>query len=216
MQDYKDTYLENQVRQLARLQAEGKFITADEHLAERLPLPRLDELPGIEYDTRQHCYVAPWGRFTRGPVSGSWLLSEGNPPEKQNPMRSVTAQVKHNHVFIVLDEHPSTSSGQAVPTSERWLASENAYNLLARVNAGLVKDLALGLVVCRLEWDETELDKRLHDLRLANDHVSVVCSSAVWDPDRHALVAVTMVSPEQQSLRAITAKASIVQLNSVQ
>jgi hypothetical protein len=204
MQDYKDTYLENQVRQIARLQTEGKFIAADEYLAERLPLPRVDELPGIEYDARQHSYAAPWGRFIRGPVSGSWLLAEGQAPETQNPIRSVTAQIQDNHVFIHLD--PSTSSGQVtVPTSERWLAGENAYNLLARVNAGLVKDLVLGAVACHLEWDEAELDKRLHDLRLANDHVSVVCSSAVWDPDRHALVAVTMVSPEQQSLRAITA-----------
>jgi hypothetical protein len=32
MQDYKDTYLENQVLQIARLQAEGKFIAADEQL----------------------------------------------------------------------------------------------------------------------------------------------------------------------------------------
>jgi len=198
MQDYKDTYLENQVRQLARLQTEGKFIAADEYLAERLPLPRVDELPGIQYDARQHGYAAPWGRFTRGPVSGSWLLAEGQAPEKQNPIRSVAARVQDNRVFILLDE-------QTLPTSERWLAGENAYNLLARVNAGLVKDLALGLVACRLEWDEAELDKRLHDLRLSNDHVSVVCSSAVWDPDRHALVAVTLVSPEQQSLRAITA-----------
>ena len=77
MQEYKDTYLENQVRQVARLQAEGKFIAADEYLAERLPLPRVDELPGVEYDTQRHEYVASWGRFTRGPVSGSWLLSEG-------------------------------------------------------------------------------------------------------------------------------------------
>jgi hypothetical protein len=212
MQDYKDSYLENQVRQIARLQAEGKFIAADEHLAERLPLPRVDELPGIEYDARQHGYAAPWGRFTRAPVSGSWLLAEGQAPEKQNPIHCVTAQVQDNRVFIILD--PSTGFRQAqpdgsgqvtVPTSERWLAGENAYNLLARVNTGLVKDLTLGLVVCRLEWEEAELDKRLHDLRLANDHVSVVCSSVVWDPDRHALVAVTLVSPEQQSLRAITA-----------
>ena len=198
MQDYKDTYLENQVRQIARLQTEGKFIAADEYLAERLPLPRVDELPGIQYDARQHGYVASWGRFTRAPVSGSWLLAEGQAPETQNPIRSVTAQVQDNRVFIILDE-------QTLPTSERWLAGENAYNLLARVNAGLVKDLALGLVACRLEWEEAELDKRLHDLRLSNDHVSVVCSSAVWDPDHHALVAVTLVSPEQQSLRAITA-----------
>ncbi len=47
MQDYKDTSLENQARQVARLQTEGKFIAADEYLAERLPLPRVDELPGI-------------------------------------------------------------------------------------------------------------------------------------------------------------------------
>lgn len=198
MQDYKDTYLENQVRQIARLQTEGKFIAAEEYLAERLPLPRVDELPGIQYDARQHGYVAPWGCFTRGPVSGSWLLAEGQAPEKQTPIRSITARVQENRVFILLDE-------QTLPTSERWLAGENAYNLLARVNAGMVKDLALGLVACRLEWEEAELDKRLHDLRLSNDHVSVVCSSAVWDPDRHALVAVTLVSPEQQSLRAITA-----------
>lgn len=198
MQDYKDTYLENQVRQIARLQAEGKFIAADEYLTERLPLPRVDELPGIEYDTQRYGYAAPWGRFVRGPVSGSWLLSEGHPPEKQNPIRSVTAQVKQNHVFIALDE-------QLVPTAERWLAGENAYNLLARVNAGLVKDLALGAVACRLEWDESELDKRLHDLRLANEHVSVVCASIVWDNANHQLVAATLVSPEQQSLRAITA-----------
>jgi hypothetical protein len=198
MQDYKDTTLENQARQVARLQTEGKFIVADEYLAKRLPLPRVDELPGIQYDARQHGYAAPWGRFTRGPVSGSWLLAEGQAPETQTPIRSVTARVQDNRVFVILDE-------QLVPTSERWLAGENAYNLLGRINAGLVKDLALGLVACRLEWDEAELDKRLHDLRLANDHVSVVCSSAVWDPDRHALVAVTLVSPEQQSLRAITA-----------
>ena len=108
MQDYKDTYLENQVRQLARLQTEGKFIAADEYLTERLPLPRVDELPGIEYDAKRYGYAAPWGRFVRGPVSGSWLLSEGHPPEKQNPIRSVTAQVQENRVFILLDEqtHP--------------------------------------------------------------------------------------------------------------
>ncbi len=198
MQDYKNTYLENQVRQVARLQAEGKFIAAYDYLAEYLPLPRVDDLPGAQYDARQNSYIASWGRFTRGPVPGSWLLVEGQAPETQTPMRSVTAKVMDNRVFILLDE-------QTIPTAERWRADESAYNLLTRINAGLVKDLALGMVACRLEWEESELDKRLHDLRLANDHVSVVCSSAVWDPDRHALVAVTMVSPEQQSLRAITA-----------
>lgn len=49
------------MRQLARLQTEGKFIAADEYLAERLPFPRVDELPGIEYDTQRCGYVAPWG-----------------------------------------------------------------------------------------------------------------------------------------------------------
>lgn len=198
MQEYKDTYLENQVRQIAKAQTEGKFIAADEYLAERLPLPRVDELPGIEYDAKLSGYVASWGRFTRGPVPGSWQLVEGDAPENQSLLRAVTARVQDNRVFIVVDE-------QLVPTPERWLAGENAYNLLAKVNAGLVKDMALGMVACRIEWEDAELGKRLHNLRLANDHVSVTCSSAVWDTDRHALVAVTLVSPEQQALRAITA-----------
>jgi len=198
MQEYKDTYLENQVRQLARLQEQGKFIAADEYLAERLPLPRLDALPGIEYDPKHYGYRSPWGRFARGPVSGSWLLTEGTPPEAQKPIRSVTATACNSRVFIEVD-------GQTIPTSEHWLASENAYQLLAKINAGLVKDPALNAVVCHLEWDESELDKRLHELRLANDHVSVVCSSLVWDGSSHQLVAATLVSPEQQSLRAITA-----------
>ncbi len=198
MQEYKDTYLENQVRQVARLQEQGKFIAADEYLTERLPLPRVDELPSIEYDTKRYGYTAPWGRFARGPVSGSWLLVEGQAPENQAPIRAVTATVRDTRIFIEID-------GQSTPTSERWLAGENAYNLLAKINAGLVKDLSLGVVVCRLEWDESELDKRLRDLRLANEHVSVVCSSLVWDTINHQLVAATLVSPEQQSLRAITA-----------
>jgi hypothetical protein len=198
MQEYKDTYLENQVRQVARLQAEGKFIAADEYLSERLPLPRVDELPGIEYDTKRYGYVAPWGRFARGPIAGSWLLVEGTAPESQTPIQTITARVENNRVFIEIN-------GQMVSTPERWLASENAYQLLAKLNAGLVKDHALSAVVCRLEWDESELDKRLRDLRLANEHVGVVCSSIVWDSDHHQLVAATLVSPEQQSLRAITA-----------
>ena len=204
MQEYKDTYLENQVRQVARLQEQGKFIAADEYLTERLPLPRVDELPGIEYDTQRYGYVAPWGRFARGPVSGSWLLVEGDAPESQKPIQAITARVQDNRVFIEIDD-PSASSGQALtPTSERWLAGENAYNLLAQINAGLVKDLALGAVVCRLEWDESELEKRLRDLRLANEHISVVCSSLVWDETNHQLVAATLVSSEQQGMRAIT------------
>ena len=198
MQEYKDTYLENQVRQVARLQEQGKFIAADEYLTERLPLPSVDELPGIEYETKRYGYIAPWGRFARGPVSGSWLLVEGAAAEPQKPIQAITARVEDNRVFIEVD-------GQSTPTPERWLASENAYQLLAKLNAGLVKDHALSAVVCRLEWDESELDKRLRDLRLSNEHVSVVCSSVVWDSERHQLVAATLVSPEQQSLRAITA-----------
>ena len=198
MQEYKDTYLENQVRQVARLQEQGKFIAADEYLSERLPLPRVDELPGIEYDPKRYGYRSPWGRFARGPVSGSWLLVEGAAPEPQTPVQAITACVQNNRVFISISE-------QLAPTPERWLASENAYQLLARLNAGLVRDPALNAVACRLEWDESELDKRLRDLRLANEHVSVVCSSVVWDSDHHQLVAATLVSPEQQSLRAIMA-----------
>jgi len=38
-----------------------------------------------------------------------------------------------------------------------------------------------------------------------NDHVSVVCSSAAWDEQNNQLVAATLVSPEAQSFRAITA-----------
>jgi hypothetical protein len=146
MQDYKDTYLENQARQIARLQNEGKFIAADEYLAERLPLPRVDELPGVEYDAKHYGYVAPWGRLARGSVPGTWLLVEGNPPEKQSPIRSATARVQENRVFIILDE-------QLVPTPERWLAGENAYNLLARVNAGLVKDLVQLSITSRILVD---------------------------------------------------------------
>ena len=67
MQEYKDTYLENQVRQVARLQEQGKFIAADEYLTERLPLPRVDELPGIEYDTQRYGYVAPLGALRARP-----------------------------------------------------------------------------------------------------------------------------------------------------
>ena len=198
MQEYRDTYLESQVRQVARLQEQGKFIAADEYLSERLPLPRVDQLPGIEYDPKRYGYAASWGRFARGPISGSWQLLEGTAPETQSPIRAVTATVRDSRVFIDLD-------GQMVSTSERWLASENAYTLLAKINAGLVKDPALNALVCRLEWDEAELGKRLRDLRLANEHVSVVCSSIVWDDTNHQLVAATLVSPEQQSLRAITA-----------
>ena len=118
MQEYKDTYLENQVRQIARLQAQGKFIAADEYLAERLPIPAIDSLPGIQYDTHRYGYVAPWGRFTRGPVSGSWILSEGTAPQPQSPIQVVTAVVRNSRVFIEVD-------GQSLPTSERWLASDN-------------------------------------------------------------------------------------------
>ena len=182
MQEYRDTYLESQVRQVARLQEQGKFIAADEYLSERLPLPRVDQLPGIEYDPKRYGYVAPWGRFARGPISGSWQLLEGTAPETQFPIRAVTATVRDNRVFIDLD-------GQMVSTSERWLASDNAYTLLAKINAGLVKDTALNALVCRLEWDEAELGKRLRDLRLSNEHVSVVCSSIVWDDTNHQLVA---------------------------
>jgi len=198
MQEYKDTYLENQVRQIARLQAQGKFIAADDYLAERLPLPKVDSLPGIEYDAQRYSYIAPWGRFTRGPFAGSWMLNEGAPPQPQPILQTVSAVVRDSRVFIEVD-------GQSVPTAERWLASDNAYTLLTKVNAQLLKDHALGAVACRLEWDESEFDKRLHDLRLANEHVSMVCASVVWDETNHQLVAATLVSPEQQSLRAITA-----------
>jgi hypothetical protein len=118
--------------------------------------------------------------------------------EEQTPLKAVTLTARDSRVYLqVADE--------LHPTELRWMAGEHPYQLLERANKVLRSDPALGMVACKLVWENDELQKRVHQIRLANDHVSVVCASAVWDTDLQQLVAVTLVSPEQQSLKAITA-----------
>ncbi len=198
MQEYIDSYLQNLVEKITRYQREGKFIAVDDYMTDRLPLPNIEELPGISLNMRSFSYTALWGSFIRSNTSGVWVLSEGTFPFEQPPLRSITSTVRQSQVFIELD-------GQSVPLPLHWQAGENAYVLLAKINMILIADPALQAVACRLTWDESELDKRIHELRLSNEHVSVVCGSLAWDEEHHQLVAATLVSPEAQSLRAITA-----------
>jgi hypothetical protein len=198
MQEYIDSYLQNLVEKITRYQREGKFIAVDDYMTDRLPLPNIEELPGMSLNMKSFSYTAPWGSFIRSNTSGVWVLSEGTPPFEQLPLRSITATVRQSQVFIGVD-------GQSVPLPLHWQAGENTYVLLAKINTILIADPTLHAVACRLTWDENELDKRIHELRLSNEHISVVCGSLAWDEEHHQLVAATLVSPEAQSLRAITA-----------
>ena len=201
MQEHSNTYLLNQVEELARLQAEGKYLAASEWLAEGLPLLNIEQIQDIEYTHTPRsgwAYRTPWGTFLPTTISGAWMLAEGDAPEEQPPLKAVTLVIKDSRVCIQVDD-------ELHPTDLRWMASEHPYQLLERANKTLRNDIALGMVACKMVWEDAEFQKRIHQIRLANDHVSVVCASAVWDTDLQQLVAVTLVSPEQQSLKAITA-----------
>jgi hypothetical protein len=201
MQEHCNNYLLNQVEELARLQAEGKYLAASEWLAESLPLPNIEQIPDIEYVHTPRSgwgYRAPWGTFLPTTISGAWMLVDGDAPEEQTPLKAATLTVQDSRVYIQIAD-------ELHPTELRWMAGEHPYQLLERANKALRNDPALGVVACKLVWEDAEFQKRVHQIRLANDHVSVVCASAVWDAELQQLVAVTLVSPELQSLKAITA-----------
>ena len=197
MQNYSDTYRKKQTQAIRARQLEGKLLAIDQYNAEMFPLPVVNDLArsgkygGFETDA---------GPFQRSIGTPTWEIQARLLPEiPLVPLRLASVHAHESGMTVTLQD------GTRLTLDEIWTADKNAYEMLTRVNQQLSRDPSLGAVAWELTWEETFFEKRPHLMRLMNDHVSVVCSSAAWDENGRQLVAVTLVSPEAQSLRAITA-----------
>ena len=200
MQNYQDKYLKQQLELIIQAQLLGKVIAVESSFADRYPLPAIDELPGVRA-ARYGGYEIDGVPFRRSGVPGAWDVDasklSGVPIV---PLKLATVHAIPSGALITL------SDGTRLTLDELWPIGESAYDLLNKVNRRLAGDKALCTMAWEVTWDDTF--ERPHSLRLATEHVSVVCSSAAWDTENHQLVAATLVSPSTQSLRAITATLS--------
>lgn len=182
-QNYEDTYLRDGVGQINRLIARGEYVLTDG----TLPLPRIESLPD---EIR---------RLARYEFHDVYALPNTPPPAPQPPLKLVTISVRSGGKLAI------EGKAQTVHLKTVWSEEDSEFSLLRAVNRELAEDLALACVATRLEWDDETDYQAAYPMRLRNDHASVACSSAMWDIENKQLVAATLVSSEQQSLRAIYA-----------
>jgi hypothetical protein len=197
MQVYSDTYRKKQAQLIRARQLEGQLVALDDYAAEQFPLPVVN---GLAQVGKYGGYETASGAFKQLAGAPAWEIPAGCLPEVPLvPLRLASVQVLSTGLRVTLQD------GDQFTLDEVWTADQHAYDLLTKVNQRLAGDPALGAVAWELLWEEADFERRPRLLRLMNDHVSVVCASAAWDPDGKQLVAATLVAPEQQSLRAITA-----------
>ena len=183
-QQYEDTYLrDTTLPRVNRLIDAGKYIVVES--TSGLPLPQVENRPegtSIAYE-----------------FYGVYSIKDMQPPTPQSQLRAIHAVAQSGgRLIIFIDNQP-------VSLKTTWTQGMNPYGVIRSINDELSADPALACAVTRIEWDD-ETDYQVEQpMRLRNDHVSVACSSALWDDDNKQLVAVTLASSEQQSLRAIYA-----------
>ena len=197
MQNYSDTYRKKQAQTIRARQLEGKLLAIDDYNADQFPLPVVNSIarPG-----KYGGFETDLGPFQRSTGIPTWEIQARFLPEiPLVPLRLATVHAHETWLLVTTDD------GTRLSLDEIWTAEKNAYELLTKVNQHLASDHALGATAWELTWEDSFFQNRPRLMRLMNDHVSVVCSSAAWDADGTQLVAATLVSPEQQSLRAITA-----------
>jgi len=185
-QHYEDTYRRDTVSRLNRLIEAGKYVVVEPNAG--LPLPLVDGLPD---EVRRNLSYEAYGIYT---------VRSLLPAEPQQPLRMINVIAQPGGKLLA-----DLGNEQSVSLKTVWKEGEAAYNVLAAINQELSGDLALACVATRLEWDDETDYQAPYPMRLRNDHASVACASALWDEDNKQLVAVTLVSSEQQSLRAIYA-----------
>lgn len=197
MQNYQDKNLKERVEMIAQSQANGKLVAIETEYSNRYPLPAISELPGVRAG-RFGGFELDGVPFRRYPVPAIWEISAAKFPDIQViPLQLASVHV--HEVGLLVTAADSTQ----FTVDELWTAGERAEYLLVKVNRRLAADKTLGAVAWEVIWDDNY--QHPHSMSLATEHVSVVCSSAVWDADNHQLVAATLVSPSAQSLRAIMA-----------
>jgi hypothetical protein len=197
MQNYQDKYMKEQVELISQSQTNGKLVVVETEYDTRYPLPAITELPGVR-SGRFGGFELDGVPFRRFPIHTIWDINAAKfPSVKVIPLQLASV---HAHATSLL---VTAADGTQFTLDERWTAGESAQDLLNKVNRKLVGDKALCAMAWEVTWDDNL--ERPHSLSLATEHVSVVCSSAAWDTENRQLVAATLVSPNTQSLRAITA-----------
>lgn len=196
MQNYQDKYMKEQVELIAQSQANGKLVVVEKDDG-RYPLPTIAELPGVRAG-RFGGFELDGIPFRRFSIPMLWDISAGKFPSVEVVPLQVASVHAHQTGLLV-----TTANDTQFTLDEIWTAGENPHDLLAKVNRRLAGDKALCAVAWEMTWDDHY--EHPHIMSLATEHVSVVCSSAVWDDETHQLVAATLISPSTQSLRAITA-----------
>jgi len=197
MQNYQDTHLKERVEMIAQSQANGKLVAIETDYDDRYPLPAISELPGVRAG-KFGGFELDGVPFRRYPVPALWDIQAAKLPDVQVIPLQLASVHAHEAGLLV-----TTADGTQFTLDEIWTAGERAHDLLGKINRRLAGDKALGAVAWEVTWEDNYQPP--HSLSLATEHVSVVCSSAVWDAENHQLVAATLVSPSTQSLRAIMA-----------
>ncbi|MCX6082190.1 MAG: hypothetical protein NTW32_21890 [Chloroflexi bacterium] len=197
MQNYTDTYRKKQAQTIRARQLDGMLLAIDDYCADQFPLPVIN---GIARPGKYGGFETDLGPFQRSTGIPTWEIQARFLPDVALvPLRLASVHAHETGLKVTIDD------GTRLSLDEIWTAEKNAYELLTKVNQHLASDHALGATAWELTWEDSFFQNRPRLMRLMNDHVSVVCSSAAWDADGTQLVAATLVSPEQQSLRAITA-----------
>jgi len=197
MQSYTDTYRKKQAQIIRARQLEGRLLAIDDYNADQFPLPVVN---GIARAGKYGGFETDAGPFQRSTGIPTWEIQARFLPDiPLVPLRLASVHAHESGLLVTLQD------GTQLALDEIWSADKNAYELLNKVNQLLSSDHALGAVAWELTWEDGFEQKRPRNMRLMNDHVSVICSSAVWDTEGNQLVAATLISPDAQSLRAITA-----------
>ena len=197
MQNYQDTYLKERVELIAQSQANGKLVVIETEHSDLYPLPAISELSGVRAG-RFGGFELDGVPFRRFPVPAIWDINAAKLPSVQViPLQLASVHVHEAGLLITVID------GTQFTLDEHWTAGESIHDLLAKINRRLAADKALGVMAWEITWADNY--QPTHSLSLTTEHVSVICSSAVWDTENRQLVAATLVSPNTQSLRAITA-----------
>ena len=183
---FENTYFRERAIKAANRQKQGHILVSGSKsdTGQGLPLPYIQDVPGLRRGSYPYDYECEWGRFKYEYELGSYLFTPHNgqvPPgweryDLQRPIQLVTAMIDRARRLATVKVLDREIVLRDVPVGE------SPYNLLQQINATLAQSCQ-PYVAWRLEWVSGEVDRLWPEgvPQIRNEHGSAYVTGYAHD-----------------------------------